>query len=138
MAPLQPTIDTCGIKTNGNYDCPAELSEINPATIMSYCNLCTDGGKFFISVCAIIIYGVSFLTIHYPIVQNIAMTLGGSWGQDDRSDVNNWINNPTIGSFNDNATRIPKMMWDLISNRGTCMVPATPPPDVTCSTVNDW
>ena len=66
------------------------------------------------------------------------MTLGGSWDQDDRSDVNNWINNTSIGSFNDNAKRIPNMMWDLISNRGTCMAPSTPPPNVTCSTPNDW
>ena len=44
------------------------------------------------------------------------MTLGGSWSQDDRSNVNNWVNNPNIGSFNNDARRVPKMMWDLIKN----------------------
>ena len=66
------------------------------------------------------------------------MTLGGSWEEDDRTNIGNWQNDTSIGDFNINPVRIPKTIWDFISTRGTCVVPSTPPPNVTCTTDSDW
>ena len=52
-------------------------------------------------------------------VSNIAMSFGGSWLEGDRRDINSWQN--SLGSFNDDPKRIPKMMYDVMSTRGTCV-----------------
>lgn len=38
----------------------------------------------------------------------IGFTFGGIWGEDDRTNIDNWIENDTIGSFNNNAKRVPQ------------------------------
>ena len=42
------------------------------------------------------------------------MTFGGSWDEDNRADINNWLNDPSLGSFNINPRRTPKEMWDVM------------------------
>ena len=69
-------------------------------------------------------------------VSNIAMSFGGSWVGDDRRDINNWQN--SLGSFNDNPKRIPKMMYDVMSNRGTCVATSGLVPSVVCEEDSEW
>ena len=53
------------------------------------------------------------------------MSFGGSWLEGDRTDINNWQN--SLGSFNVDSKRIPKMMYDVMSNRGTCVATISGP-----------
>ena len=71
-------------------------------------------------------------------VSNIAMSFGGSWLEGDRIDINNWQN--SLGSFNVDSKRIPKMMYDVMSNRGTCVATSSGDdvPEVVCSNDSDW
>ena len=65
------------------------------------------------------------------------MSFGGSWLEGDRTDINNWQN--SLGSFNVDSKRIPKMMYDVMSNRGTCVATSSGlVPNVTCSEDSEW
>ena len=66
------------------------------------------------------------------------MTFGGSWDEDDRTNIVNWIEDPTIGdSINTNAKRIPYGMWEHVSST-TCVTPDGPVPEVACVIDSDW
>ena len=65
------------------------------------------------------------------------MSFGGSWLEGDRTDINNWQN--SLGSFNVDSKRIPKSMYDVMSNRGTCVATSSGlVPNVTCSEDSEW
>ena len=69
---------------------------------------------------------------------NIALTFGGNWDiiGTNRNDINNWINNPDIGTFSIDPKRVPKTMWDFISTQ-TCVEPNVAVPTQLCSNDSD-
>jgi len=68
---------------------------------------------------------------------NIAMSFGGNWVEGDRRDINNWQN--SLGSFNVDPKRIPKTMYDVMSNRGTCVDTISGDvPNVVCEEDSEW
>eukprot|EP00584_Thalassiosira_punctigera_P000888 CAMPEP_0172536456 /NCGR_PEP_ID=MMETSP1067-20121228/8218_1 /TAXON_ID=265564 ORGANISM="Thalassiosira punctigera, Strain Tpunct2005C2" /NCGR_SAMPLE_ID=MMETSP1067 /ASSEMBLY_ACC=CAM_ASM_000444 /LENGTH=1048 /DNA_ID=CAMNT_0013321535 /DNA_START=304 /DNA_END=3450 /DNA_ORIENTATION=- len=107
-----PKVDECGVQVNGAYTCPANPMGTGAATIMSYCHQCSGG------------------------TSNIGPTFGGIWNEDDRTDIDNWLNDATIGSFNIDAKRVSKGMYEFVSSQ-TCTSPNGVVPEVNCSTSAD-
>jgi len=68
--------------------------------MMSYCDLCAEGG-----------------------LNSVGLTFGGHWDKDDRRNIANWVNNPTIGDFNVDAKRVPKASNDFVPRNHVCTIP---------------
>eukprot|EP00804_Cyclotella_cryptica_P019495 CCRYP_006643-RH/>CCRYP_006643-RH protein AED:0.26 eAED:0.26 QI:170/1/0.9/1/0.77/0.9/10/0/645 len=105
---FNPKVDACGdgqctSVVNGQYISAGD------ATIMSYCHLCSGGES------------------------NIGFTFGGQWNGGDRSNVNNWINNDGVVPFSREPRRVPKVMYEHVSTRGSCVDPYLDVPSQTCS-----
>jgi len=107
-----PLIDACG-----NGDCTSLVtgSQISSgeASIMSYCQACPGG------------------------VSNIGLTFGGHWNEDDRSNVSNWVDTDSTVPFSQDPRRVPKVMYDNVSVKGTCVVPYKTPDIQTCTQDTD-
>jgi len=66
---------------------------------MSYCHTCGGGSN------------------------SVGFTFGGHWVEDNRTNIDNWANNPTIGGFNNEAKRVPKASSDFVSRNNLCTIP---------------
>ncbi|KAL3803899.1 hypothetical protein HJC23_004061 [Cyclotella cryptica] len=105
---FNPKVDACGdgqctSLVNGQYVSSGD------GTVMSYCHQCSGG------------------------VSNIGFTFGGYWNGDDRSNVNNWISNAGVVPFSQEPKRVPKVMYEHVSSRGTCVDPYLDVPPQICS-----
>ncbi|KAL7506271.1 hypothetical protein ACHAXN_003552 [Cyclotella atomus] len=103
-----PLVDDCG---NGgcNSLVTGEAVSAGEASLMSYCNKCTGG------------------------ITNMGPSFGGYWFEDNRGDVNNWNNNDASVPFGREPKRVPKVLYDYVSSRGTCVDPYLTADIQTCS-----
>ncbi|KAL3788265.1 hypothetical protein HJC23_011897 [Cyclotella cryptica] len=101
---FSPKVDACG-----NNQCRSlvngQFVSAGDATIMSYCDTHCPGGD-----------------------SNVAFTFGGYSNGGDRSDINNWIDNEGVVPFSYEPRRVPKVMYEHVSTRGTCVDPHNVPP----------
>lgn len=72
-------------------------------------------------------------------VKNILYTFGGSWHEDDRMNLDNWVNNPNIvDGISIEPKRVPHTLYEFISTRN-CVSPPDDDeiPQVDCSNDED-
>eukprot|EP00804_Cyclotella_cryptica_P014971 CCRYP_000585-RA/>CCRYP_000585-RA protein AED:0.09 eAED:0.09 QI:277/1/1/1/1/1/9/288/735 len=109
---MNPIVDNCG-----NNNCISPVDGTTPisngdGTLMSYCHARCGGG-----------------------MANVAATFGGYWNEGLRSDTNSWVNHSPL--FNYEPRRVPKVMYEYVSTRGTCVDPYLPIEIQTCTTNPD-
>ena len=92
----QPVVDACGNITNNQPICTSVVDGTSivagDATIMSYCHFCGAGALvFFIQGFNVVLCTSSYSSENIYIVEYVGATFGGIWDEDDRRDVNNWL-----------------------------------------------
>ena len=99
----EPPVDECIVENNkGEPICTSPNIPAGSGTLMSYCYLCGSG------------------------MSNLAYTFGGH-----RVDADTWEDNTSasVRDFNNDPWRVPKVMYDFVSSRGSCVSTSENVPD---------